>query len=454
MDTQITRRQLLKSGGGVVLASFALPKSLRTLLDYAPASSADLRARAGSASNIEQVVVLMQENRSFDHYFGSMPGVRGFADPSVSKEIFYQPDSDNPNGYLLPFHIDTFDTSAQALPSNSHSWGPQHESWASGAMNGFVTSHLAADGIAGQYTMAYFERRDIPFHWAIADAFTVCDGYHCSMLGPTWPNRLFLMTGTVDPSGTAGGPVYANSVPDEGFSWTTYPEYLTQAGVSWKLYQEEDNYGMNVLEYFDQYQNASPSSPLFQSGMRIYEAGQFEYDAAHDQLPAVVLDHPHLISVRTPRFFAGRRGGLHRQQVGSDCLQPVTLGEDRFRSDLRRERRAVRPRPSTDRPAGHSGRVHHRGRHGRPNRSRLPGAVHRRVAVDSRWLREPRRVRSHVGDPADRVGQGQSRWRRSELRGRRSAHGDRPHRNATSGKLTGRSRLEGTLVRITRSLPS
>ena len=168
----------------MVLGSFALPKNLRRLLDYAPTSPGDLRARAGSVSKIEHVVVLMQENRSFDHYFGTMPGVRGFADPTANKQLFYQPDADNPDGYLLPFHIDTFDSSAQALPSNSHSWGPQHDSWANGAMNGFVTAHLAADGVAGQYTMAYFERRDIPFHWALADAFTVCDGYHCAMLGP------------------------------------------------------------------------------------------------------------------------------------------------------------------------------------------------------------------------------------------------------------------------------
>ncbi len=180
----------------------------------------------------------MQENRSFDHYFGTMPGVVGFGDRSVSKQIFYQPDAANPDGYLLPFHIDTTDTSAQALPSNSHSWGPQHDSWASGAMNGFVSAHLEADGVAGQYTMAYFKRNDIPFHWALADAFTICDGYHCSMLGPTWPNRLFLMTGEVDPEGRNGGPVYGNYVPPEGYCWTTYPEMLTQAGVSWKVYQE------------------------------------------------------------------------------------------------------------------------------------------------------------------------------------------------------------------------
>ena len=73
-------------------------------------------------------------------------------------------------------------------------------------MDGFVTAHLAADGVAGQYTMAYFKRDDVPFHWALADAFTICDGYHCSMLGPTWPNRLYLMTGQVDPAGVGRRP--------------------------------------------------------------------------------------------------------------------------------------------------------------------------------------------------------------------------------------------------------
>ena len=141
------------------------------------------RARLTSApiSGIEHVVVLMQENRSFDHYFGTMPGVRGFADPSVPKSRFYQYDADNPDKYLLPFHTDTHSTSAQHLPSNSHSWGPQHDSYDNGKMDGFVTAHLAADGVAGQYTMAYFKRDDIPFHWALADAFTICDGY--SLLG-------------------------------------------------------------------------------------------------------------------------------------------------------------------------------------------------------------------------------------------------------------------------------
>jgi phospholipase C len=327
---QITRRQLLASGGGLVLASFALPKSLRSLLADAPTSAADLRARAGSLSGIEHIVVLMMENRSFDHYFGTMPGVRGFADPSVSRQLFFQPDSQNPDGYLLPFHADTMDSSAQALPSNSHSWGPQHDSWANGAMNGFVTAHLAADGVAGQYTMAYYERQDIPFHWALADAFTVLDGYHCSMLGPTWPNRLYLMTGMVDPAGDAGGPVSSNFVPAEGFSWTTYPELLTQADVSWRVYQEEDNYGMNVLEYFDQYQNASPTSPLFKNGMRIYEAGQFEYDAMNDRLPTVSWIIPTSYQSEHPDFLPAAGADYIASKIDAIASNPSVWNKTVF----------------------------------------------------------------------------------------------------------------------------
>src|ERR1700722_10386471 len=214
----------MASRGGVVLASFALPPALRKALDNAPPSLLSTTSKPLPVSEIKHVVVLMQENRSFDHYFGAMPGVRGFNDPSVPRSLFYQKDPNNPDNYLLPFHTDTRTTYAQQLPSNSHSWGPQHEAWNNGAMDSWVTTHLEVDGEAGQYTMAYFKREDIPFHWALADAFTICDGYHCSMMGPTWPNRLYLMTGQVDPAGVAGGPVYGHYVPESGFSWKTYPE--------------------------------------------------------------------------------------------------------------------------------------------------------------------------------------------------------------------------------------
>jgi phospholipase C len=327
---EVSRRQLMASAGGMVLASFALPSNLRKIIAGAAPASKNARLTNAPISQIEHVVVLMQENRSFDHYFGAMPGVRGFADPSVPKTRFYQVDAQNPDNYLLPFHTDTQSTSAQNLPSNSHSWGPQHDSWDNGQMDGFVTAHLAADGVAGQYTMAYFQRDDIPFHWALADAFTICDGYHCSMLGPTWPNRLYLMTGQVDPAGVAGGPVYGNYVPAEGYSWKTYPEMLSDAGVSWKIYQEIDNYGMNVMEYFDQYQNAPVSSELYQNAMKIYQPGQFEYDAMHDQLPTVSWIVPTSFQSEHPDYMPAAGADFVASKINAIAANPDVFAKTVF----------------------------------------------------------------------------------------------------------------------------
>src|SRR4029078_5261444 len=104
--------------------------------------------------------------------------------------------------------------------------------------------------------MVSHKRGDIPFQFALAEAFTICDSYFCSLLGPTWPNRMYWMTGTIDPSGEKGGPVINNNVLPEGGTWTTYAERLEKAGVSWKVYQEEDNYGCNMLENFKTFRKA------------------------------------------------------------------------------------------------------------------------------------------------------------------------------------------------------
>jgi phospholipase C len=284
----ITRRRLFGAAGAAaaaVLAAEFLPTELRRAMAAGPARG------AGSLQDVKHVVILMQENRSFDHYFGTLPGVRGFSDPaaiqlSTGNSVFYQPDPQNPDGYLLPFHLDTQTTSAQAIPSTSHAWSVQHASWDSGAMDSFVTAHLAANGANGPYTMGYYTRDDIPFQWALAQSFTVCDNYHCSVLGPTWPNRLYHMSAYIDPAGTQGGPIISNIDPTP-YGWTSYPEALTTAGVSWQVYQEVDNYGCNLLEPFQSFQNAPVNSTLFQSGLRTFSPGQFEWDALHDRLPTV-----------------------------------------------------------------------------------------------------------------------------------------------------------------------
>jgi phospholipase C len=261
-----------------------LPPNLRRVLEHPP--------KRGSLQDIKHVVILMQENRSFDHYFGTMAGVRGFDDPDAliqpnGRSIFYQPDPRNPDGYLLPFHLDTRHTSAQAIPSTSHAWAVQHEAWNGGKMNNWLPAHLKADGeVKGPYTMGYYTRADIPFHFALAEAFTLCDRYHCSLLGPTWPNRLYLWSGTIDPDGQYGGPIISNVIPSP-YRWTTYPERLTAAGVSWHVYQEENDYGCNPLEFFQSYQDADTKSPLYKHGLTIGPADQFEYDAARGKLPTV-----------------------------------------------------------------------------------------------------------------------------------------------------------------------
>ena len=263
-----------------------MPANVQKVLAHEP-------RRKGSLRDIKHVVLLMQENRSFDHYYGTLPGVRGFGDPhalmlSTGRNVFHQPDIENPKGYMLPFHLDSFSTSAQRLPSTGHSWAVQHQAWNGGRMDRWLPAHRAADGPHGPYTMGYFKREDIPFHHALAEAFTICDAYHCSVMGSTRPNRFYYLSGTIDPEGRYGGPIISQKTPPEGVRWKTYAERLEEAGVSWKVYQHADNgTGFNVLRLFQQFMDSPPGSPLRLKGMPSASDGQFEYDALHDRLPAV-----------------------------------------------------------------------------------------------------------------------------------------------------------------------
>jgi phospholipase C len=281
---EFSRRTVLAGAtilSGVAVGGTVLPLSLRRALAATPSDPP-----AGTLSDIEHIVILMQENRSFDHYFGTMPGVRGFADPAAirlpsGRPVFYQPRPAHP-GYLTPFHYDTRTTSAQATPGTDHSWPTQHQAWNNGAMDQWVAAK-------GPYTMGYFTQADIPFHRALAQAFTVCDNYHCSVLGPTNPNRLYMWTGMIDPNGASGGPVIDNTPAYNNviLSWTTYPERLERAGISWQVYQEEDNFDDNALAWFRQFSSAPASSPLRQRGMQTRAAGWFENDARYGNLPQV-----------------------------------------------------------------------------------------------------------------------------------------------------------------------
>ncbi len=291
-----------------------------------------------SLKDIQHVVLLMQENRSFDHYFGTLAGVRGFDDPNAlqlpgehgGRSVFHQPDPQNPSGYLLPFHLDTHRTSAQRIPSTNHSWEVQHAAWNGGRMDNWVPAHRKAEGENGPYTMGYYQRADIPFHFALAETFTICDGYHSSMMGPTWPNRMYWMTGTIDVDGEHRGPITRNKAPRGGFTWTTYAERLEAAGVSWKVYQQEDNYGTNMLELFRQFQVAHKGSPLHRKGLERGPEGQFEDDARNDRLPTVSWILPTSFQSEHPQFIPADGAAFIASKIEAIAANPKVWAKTVF----------------------------------------------------------------------------------------------------------------------------
>jgi phospholipase C len=324
-----TRRRLFKDAARLAAGAAALmPPNLRRLL-------AQNQPRGGGLREIKHVVILMQENRSFDHYFGTLAGVRGFDDPEALKLpngrfVFYQPDTENPEGYLLPFHLDTLASNAQKIPSTSHAWAVQHEAWNGGRMDRWLPAHRKADGAKGPYVMGYYKRADIPFQFALAETFTICDAYHCSVFGPTWPNRMYLMTGMIDPDSTGGGPIIRNVAPEGGYTWKTYPERLEAAGISWKVYKQQDSYGCNMLENFRVFREARAGSPLHTKGMRVEPDGQFEYDAVHDKLPTVSWIIPTRTQSEHPDYMPAEGAAFVATKIDAIAANPAVWAKTAF----------------------------------------------------------------------------------------------------------------------------
>jgi phospholipase C len=187
---ETTRRTFMVGGAAAAIGAAAagrvssgkISDEQAGLIDKVTAAAATASA---SLSDVKHIVILMQENRSFDHYFGTLSGVRGFADPSVPKNangspIFdqygYQPGTGpSAAGYLQPFHLVNNPPSENGEDTNDidHSWTGQHHSWNGGKLDSFITSHLATDGNAnGPVTMGHFTRNELAFYYALADAFT------------------------------------------------------------------------------------------------------------------------------------------------------------------------------------------------------------------------------------------------------------------------------------------
>lgn len=317
-DRKMDRRTFLQLTGATALTTLQS--------NIAKAMAIPANNRTGTIKDVEHIVVLMQENRPFDHHFGTLSGVRGYADPRAVKinlplkngtgttpaSVFLQPAgaANTAAGYsvppgsvggpadgvdvLPPFRVNPGSVSpglknigGTYLPGTGHSWSGIHRAWNQGLYDKWAE-------IQGPVAMNYMTRDDVPYHSALADAFTVGDAYFCSVMGPTNPNRDYLFTGCIGnlnnlgsggTDGKGAGPVTYNglSVNGEYFVWKTYPELLQDAGITWKFYQDlagntfkpdfgdgtgnafAGNFGDATVLYFKQYESSSPGSPLFQN---------------------------------------------------------------------------------------------------------------------------------------------------------------------------------------------
>ncbi|MCT2401475.1 phosphocholine-specific phospholipase C [Novosphingobium mangrovi (ex Huang et al. 2023)] len=294
------RREFLKAVGALGTAA-SVPASI----DRALALPA--RRVTGTLQDVKHIVILMQENRSFDHYFGTMKGVRGFGDRHTvplpeGRSVWEQ---FNGARVLPPFHLDTEATNAMKIPGTPHSFADAQAAWNQGSFG--LWPKFKTD-----YSMGYFKREDIPFQFALAEAFTICDAYHCSVTSGTDPNRIVFWSGSsFDPQERVRGVNCRDdksepnnlrcwikgALPEPGYTyagnaleWPSIPEVLEQQGIDWRIYQDpNDNWtgAMHGGLAFKGFRTCKPGEGLYERGMRHWSLERLEQDVRDGTLPAV-----------------------------------------------------------------------------------------------------------------------------------------------------------------------
>lgn len=308
----VTRRDFLRTG---LLATgmASIPGSLTSIIASAQEVSAN--SVKGSIQDVEHVVILMLENRSFDHYFGTMQGVRGFGDPfpiplESGKPVWFESDGERE---VPPFHLDMSRMNALKCDTTSHEFADTQAAWNQGRY-GFWPK-FKIDMINQKTTghsMGFYTRKEIPFQFALAEAFTICDNYHCGVLSGTDPNRIFFWSGAnYDPQRREQGLHHtpedsepnnlrcwvAGDWPDpgyaylgKGFNWPTIPDVLQDAGISWRFYQDpNDNWegAMNGCLAFNSFRNAKKGSAIYNQGMSYWSLYDLANHVEQETLPQV-----------------------------------------------------------------------------------------------------------------------------------------------------------------------
>lgn len=305
---QIDRRTFLKTASATAALGM-LPPSIARALSI-PANNA-----TGTINDIEHVVILMQENRGFDHYFGTMKGVRGYGDrfPPLrpdGKPNWFESDGTKD---ITPFHLDPATVNALRVSSNPHDWMTAQDAWNQGRFGQWAKYKTFK-------SMGYYHREDIPFQFALAEAFTLCDAYHCAMTTCTDPNRIVFFSGSnynpdVRAAGknatdadaeytnircsvggtlnatTGVGYVYETGADAVAFTaWKTLPEILQDAGITWRIYQNPNDNWNGLLHgglAFESFRSSRPGDPLFDNGMSNWTIAQLQSHVQDGTLPAV-----------------------------------------------------------------------------------------------------------------------------------------------------------------------
>src|SRR3984957_19396954 len=305
-----TRRDFLKLSamlsGAAGISELIPPIERACAIEPAPGSS---------YLDAEHIVILMQENRSFNHSFGTLRGVRGFNDPRAMRlvngnSVFVQTDASGDS--YAPWRLDIHDTRATWMSDLPHSRNSQVDAWNEGGHDGWLEAKRSETKEYAHLplTMGHYTREDLPFYYALADAFTVCDQNYCSVMTSTSPNRSYFWTGTIRDQQRADSRVFMRNeeIDYGGLSWKTFPERLQDAAISWKSYQneltrsglagEEDawlsNFGDNVLECFaaynvEAYPGYIPAAERWISDFSAH-AAKLESQIPAEKDPAAVAD--------------------------------------------------------------------------------------------------------------------------------------------------------------------
>ncbi len=317
----INRRDAIKRIGGMAGAA--------AMAKYLPGCGSD-----GGPTGITTYVYMMLENRSYDHYFGARSMIEGKPGDGLKMTMT---NKDRSGVDIAPF-VPARD--AMCDPDPPHGWNALHASWNNGACDGFVVQHqLDHSSTTLVDPMQYLTREQLPITWALADAYTTCDRWFCSVMGPTLPNRAYWHAATsfgigIDPNANSEILTAFNSVPVP-----TIYNRLHDKNVDWAYY-----YGslpvVSLLGNPGPYQlDLGPSDGtgrVRRFGDSKQRAGQFFEDAAAGKLPTVSYidpsfgsndDHPPLHPILGQELIASVYLALAKSPQWKNTLLVITYDE-------------------------------------------------------------------------------------------------------------------------------